>query len=481
MMLHAAPYDDPADWPNPYDFVPFEDGPTLLADAPGHDRSTGRTGRIAFTLEPLTPLSIQHDPADPACLNGQRPCRFARRDGAPVVPATSLKGMLRSVHEVATNSAMAVISDAYRPYVPQAYLPSSHGDHLTPSEALFGLVGAQGETEDNARAGRVWFDDLPVAHPLVPEEVSRPRGGQPKPLQHRSFYFGPANQALGRKFYYHHDPRRVVGVYRDRGMPEITVETVQRPLAGSLRFTNLTDDELGTLVYALALEDGLAHKLGYAKPLGFGSVRLLITRLEVERFQDGVPARFLSYGDEASEPEDWTDRWQTLRDAVKAEWLARPRGRHSHGAFAAILRWQDTRSYAYPSFAFFRRERGTPQQKTLCQYQRRSTVYPGAPPEPATTPPPRPAPVRPGPPVDLRLVARLQDDETYGPYVLHRDEKKYRLDEQSAPPETLAVLRARLAAKEQPAIRYAAARIKEGKKGPPKNVLRDVELVDEGS
>ncbi len=43
---------------------------------------------------------------------------------------------------------------------------------------------------------------------------------------------------------------------------------------GRIRFENLSEIELGALLFAIDLPEGLAHKLGMGKPLGLGSVRI---------------------------------------------------------------------------------------------------------------------------------------------------------------------------------------------------------------
>jgi len=43
---------------------------------------------------------------------------------------------------------------------------------------------------------------------------------------------------------------------------------------GKIRFENLTDIELGALLFALDLPVGCAHKIGMGKPLGLGSIRI---------------------------------------------------------------------------------------------------------------------------------------------------------------------------------------------------------------
>jgi hypothetical protein len=46
---------------------------------------------------------------------------------------------------------------------------------------------------------------------------------------------------------------------------------------GPVRFENLADEELGALLAALDLPKGAAHKLGMARPLGLGSIRIQAT------------------------------------------------------------------------------------------------------------------------------------------------------------------------------------------------------------
>jgi hypothetical protein len=374
---------------NPYDFVPFEGTPTYCATQPTAAQATGLTGTIFFELEVLTPLCIHQDP-------GQSGVRaFASLGNQPVIPATSLKGMLRSVHEVVTNSTLGLLTSKPRGWrdrdVPSAYRPGQHPERLTPSEALFGMVGTARGDEAVGHAGHLVLRDIPVSGGLKQQSVSRPQGGQPKPA-HRSFYFTPQGQILGRKFYYHqHDYQRVLQVYAsDRKMPTVKVESVPpgTRLPGQMQFFNLSEHTLADLTYALVLEwdaqqhIGLVHKLGYGKPLGLGSVRLSITRLLVERQeQEGqhIPSRFLCYGDNTLE--DWTSRIVWLRDSAKSSWLRRRQGNASYQAFATIAHWPQTDNFIYPDFGFFRRERGATQKTTLWAYQGRATnqFYPHTP------------------------------------------------------------------------------------------------------
>ena len=44
--------------------------------------------------------------------------------------------------------------------------------------------------------------------------------------------------------------------------------------SGRIRFENLTKVELGALLFAIQLKEGLCHKIGMGKPLGLGSVKI---------------------------------------------------------------------------------------------------------------------------------------------------------------------------------------------------------------
>lgn len=102
---------------------------------PSHDRYVGITGKIACTLEAITPLFVSH--SEGIELHGEhRSYEFFKLGGQHALPATSLRGMVRSVFETVTNSCMAMLTDTRLSY------------HLPPAEALK-LVPARVEKNDN--------------------------------------------------------------------------------------------------------------------------------------------------------------------------------------------------------------------------------------------------------------------------------------------------------------------------------------------
>lgn len=106
---------------NPYNFVrPLpsqrpQDHVLGNGPPPPHDRYVDGllTGRIACKVTAVTPLFISDSHAVDGESKEHRTFRFFEYDGEPALPASSLRGMVRSVFETVTNSCFAVF-DAER-------------------------------------------------------------------------------------------------------------------------------------------------------------------------------------------------------------------------------------------------------------------------------------------------------------------------------------------------------------------------------
>lgn len=369
---------------NPYDFVPLEEAPTYITRR-SMSRAYAYSGIIRFRIRTLTPLFIHRDPSTAE----NDVYAFASLQHERVIAATSLKGMLRSVHEAVSNSTMGLLASEqrgafYRRRVPAEYRPGERGDCRTSSEVLFGMVGGSSDSSVGY-AGRVLLSDIAIpSEHLVEIQLRRPsRGGAPQP-QHESFYFEDVSPwyVLGRKFYYHQDERKLFDYYdreRRRSTELVRLQAVERNccIDGALRFMDLEEVDLALLVYALILEPELAHKLGFGKPIGLGSIQIDITEIGVE-MATGEQSRFRTY---APDPlyQNWTDRVGELREMGRAAWLGRgSRGVASYAAFRAVARWQTSDIYAYPDYSFFQVERGRASKTTLWAYQQRAQRYPQA-------------------------------------------------------------------------------------------------------
>ncbi len=199
------------------------------------------------------------------------------------------------------------------------------------AEVMFGRVGKVAGLERQALKGRVFCEDAVGVRggPDWTEEILVPRIlSSPKPttFQHYLTQNGTRNERQlttyleddrttirGHKLYWHRwDESQGLGAVRDpEGHAAKRAElvagrgdghkqhTIIRPVkagvtfGGRVRFENLTDIELGALLCALELPEGCAHKLGMAKPLGLGSIRIkarlrLVDRSRrYERWADG--------------------------------------------------------------------------------------------------------------------------------------------------------------------------------------------------
>ncbi|NOZ71028.1 MAG: TIGR03986 family CRISPR-associated RAMP protein [Chloroflexi bacterium] len=183
-------------------------------------------------------------------------------------------------------------------------------DKLCPACRTFGWVHAQAEKvpldASAAYASRVRFSlARRITSPGEPFDVTLAILGSPKPTTTR-FYLRPQNgkpekgldddkvsydahgQVLrGRKFYRHHGQKlsrqeyeRAGGGKSDQNRTVHDVQPAGTVFEFTVEFENLAQVELGALLWSLEME-GWHHRLGYAKPLGFGSAVIQIESLQV--------------------------------------------------------------------------------------------------------------------------------------------------------------------------------------------------------
>ena len=191
------------------------------------------------------------------------------------------------------------------------------------ARCLFGYVAQEKRDGDEngaaeiAVGGRLAFEDIPL--PAEMETVfskawdldSDAIMGGPNPRANTAWYFTPggprmrstaeghrvweilADEVRGRKFYFHQRPEPCHAQYAEwkrwmKAMVEYQVEAIPAGATiggGRIDFTDLPESLLTLLAYAVALEPGMAHKLGGRKPYGFGSVALAIDGLDY-RYMD---------------------------------------------------------------------------------------------------------------------------------------------------------------------------------------------------
>jgi hypothetical protein len=239
---------------------------------------------------------------------------------------------------------------------------------LTMAERLFGFVAQAdprrvAEEDGRALAGRVRVgnglphSDRPpqwlhnhyrtlkiLASPKPPSPAlyfrSAQDGGH---VSKRSLRLGRASPQ-GRKFYVHHrlaDLKEHGGRWPWQTHPQtprgdLDQRCEVRPLAAGAEFwfpvdfDNLTEIEVGLLCYALSPDPDFRHKLGFAKPLGLGTVKLEIAGLflvsRIDRYRNKSAVCF--YTTASAPPSPSTN--QRLFDSAPGE-----RFRREHKAVAA--------------------------------------------------------------------------------------------------------------------------------------------------
>ncbi|MEW6664392.1 MAG: TIGR03986 family CRISPR-associated RAMP protein [Thermodesulfobacteriota bacterium] len=179
---------------NPYNFVRFmnrpiqeptlntpEDLPLWHCPPPPHDRYVGLTGRVTCKVEAVTPLFISDSHAIGE-ENGHKTYRFFQVDARPALPASSLRGMFRSVFEAVTNSCFVVFQED-KPY--HLEHRESHAPDMIPSRLVeLGKSGARLELLDctvnapGSTAGRPTVVRAAAVLRSYPPKVLNQRTGQ---------------------------------------------------------------------------------------------------------------------------------------------------------------------------------------------------------------------------------------------------------------------------------------------------------------
>ena len=192
----------------------------------------------------------------------------------------------------------------YSPYslIPKEFQPCSSLDNLCFACRLFGTTGNSNEEKKSndmtSYMGRVFISDAKCSEKKekLSEVITMKPLGEPHPSLAR-FYLNGDNydnngaKIRGRKFYWHHSDKIKAGENYKSYLKSITTEEKARYNSSlsflkpnnvfefEVEFKNLTEEELGVLIYSLEIEDGMLHKFGKAKAFGFGS-----SKIEIKEF-----------------------------------------------------------------------------------------------------------------------------------------------------------------------------------------------------
>lgn len=273
----------------PYELVPFPRKSPPLKHPVGHDRYRQDRwhGKLELRLIVKTGVHVSTGIVVMGADVGDRVPLVKTMVLNPrqqlAIPGSSLKGVVRSVYEAITNSTLAVVTNKYRSKIPKPRLPCKEKEELCPASLVFGAIDWQ---------GLVYFADA-TCERQQPVTGFLPSLYRPRPDERQDYFQG--DRIKGRKFYYH-AVQAVSG--GDRGIPvrQAGTEYIFKTV---VRFENLTQAELGTLLVVLGQDDRypIALKVGAGKPIGMGT---MVVDLEALVKPQSLKQRYSRY----ARPED---------------------------------------------------------------------------------------------------------------------------------------------------------------------------------
>lgn len=279
----------------PFNFVPLPEQTVFYPDwankisfdAPFKD---AQCGKIHLKITAKTPIFVRQGHKT----DSESPNTFVNRDGNYFIPATTIKGAVRSILEIISFGKFR-LQQAKGEHLDDL-LPNYDANRMDLAECIFGKI-----TRNNLEGGvkgRVQFSHAELKSELHELKDIPVYCGQP----HASFYpiyvkQEGENGKISEEGYFTLDDKAEDGAYlkgwkrypvRSQIMnplpdiPEGQEEHAQhfKPLAADsvfecdMRYFNLKRVELGALLYAMNLFEGAIYSLGFGKPYGFGQVKI---------------------------------------------------------------------------------------------------------------------------------------------------------------------------------------------------------------
>ncbi|HHY96194.1 MAG TPA: hypothetical protein GX513_14485 [Firmicutes bacterium] len=237
-------------------------------------------GRICLSLEILTPLHVGSGQLEIQRLPAEKLVAALPMgaDSQAVIPGSSLKGAVRSLVEVISDSCFPVAHRDIKAYVPSSLNRCTDVRSLCPACRIFGTQGW---------AARVEFSDVPVPISAITFQgiptLWQP-GRSPQALRAR---YLRGNLVKGRKTYRHGKPA---------GGPDIRQCVKQNTvLKGGFAFHYVTRADLGLVLAAMGVGGSMPGappafpiKIGGGKPVGYGSVSVKVVSVSVVDGAEGT-------------------------------------------------------------------------------------------------------------------------------------------------------------------------------------------------
>lgn len=335
---------------NPYDFIPLG-RPSVRKPPPGHHLLAERGGTVHARLTTLGPFLIAQQSSTQNTI-------MPLRRGA-IIPGSSLKGMLRSLAEMVGGGCISMSGSLYPrekyDYAafadqPRGFDPCADPQALCVTCRMFGAL-----IRGQAWKGLIEPGEAKWSGNGGPKTTSyNVVVGQPKP-NHHAFYVKD-RKIRGRKAYYHHADRNKIiqsasaqhATYGARQTILVHALEPGQVYDFSVRHEGLDAYAYALLLYALFQEDGLAHKLGWGKPMGFGSVK--IEPIAIEEID--LHARYRRGGDRATAKHEGAAAAAHVREKTSA--LRADRGEVMEAVRRMFAYPGPPANWAYPTYSWFK-------------------------------------------------------------------------------------------------------------------------------
>ena len=248
------------------------------------------TGYFTCRLFIKTPLIIP-DASSRIVQDEHSTFSFMEIDGQNLIPGSSLRGVIRSVYETLTDSCLvtsrlkAADSEEEKqrlgevgydrkgdkgqsaPESDTVYIPCVDRTQACPACRLFGMGSAAG----SGAVSKVRFTDAILQGTMETQILTLDELMSPKDKEERK---------PDRKFYYHHKPKSQSD--NEKKQVNSTMEKIEEGEASfRVYYDGISDEQRRQLLWTLCLGENKAdghicHKIGHGKPLGFGSVKIIV-------------------------------------------------------------------------------------------------------------------------------------------------------------------------------------------------------------
>ena len=349
---------------SPYDFIPTPERTSEddLGDRvpTGHHRlaSDFYSGTLQVEMVTTTEVLVPDAYIE---VEDDHVTKSTRRDqaGKPLIPATSVKGMLRSAYEAVTNSRLGVLDKEKvkknKKELSEAHQPALKLEKLSPADRVFGWVSEAGA--DNALSSYMGQLSVgPIAFKSGDGILNSKRTlkvlSSPLPKPSALKHYANGSKIKGRKIYPHHRDWKVAAATTH--LRQKNNQTFDDVIPAGVTFTfqislrNVSPTELGALLFVLEprqsgndssqssqkTANDFQHRLGGGKPLGFGSVQLKVTTCEVAVGEEWIRAlselrdpTWTKSEDIDRLKADFTHNLKKSADAIREKFLAAGAGK----------------------------------------------------------------------------------------------------------------------------------------------------------